>query len=139
MANLSVLHESLSVSARRRPDHPAVAMTDGAHITYRALDRLSDRVRDRLWHLGVRPGDRVGMCCPKSIDAIAVIFGILKTGAAYVPCDPHAPAERNAYILSNCEVRLALVEDSLAKRLRPELERQGRVPPLFSVPGAGDG
>jgi amino acid adenylation domain-containing protein len=139
MSNLTVLHESLRASARRRPDHAAVAMPDCAYVTYGALAHLSDRVRDRLWHMGVRPGDRVGICCPKSIDTVAAIFGVLKTGAAYVPCDPQAPAGRNAYILSNCEVRLALVEDNLAKALRPELEQLGRVPPLFTIPRAGDG
>ena len=42
------LHESLVASAARRPDHVAVEELDGAAITYRDLDALSDRVRDRM-------------------------------------------------------------------------------------------
>src|SRR5262245_42555577 len=110
MAEYTVLHQGLETAAGRWPDHVAVAMPEGGRITYRELATLSDRVRDRLWKMGVRPGDRVGICCPKSIDTVAAIFGVLKTGAAYVPCDPHAPASRNAYILSNCGVKAALVE-----------------------------
>ena len=74
-------------------------------ITYRELDALSDRLRDRLRALGVRRGDRVGIYMRKSIDAVAAIFGILKAGAAYVPVDPGAPPARNAYIMHNCAVQ----------------------------------
>jgi hypothetical protein len=33
----------------------------GARLTYAELAALSDALRDRLWHLGVRPGDRVAL------------------------------------------------------------------------------
>jgi amino acid adenylation domain-containing protein len=139
MPEYTVLHQGLESSAERRPNNVAVVMPEGGQITYRDLADLSDRVRDRLWHMGVRPGDRVGICCPKSIDTLAAIYGALKTGAAYVPCDPHAPASRNAYILSNCTVKAALVEARLAQTLRPELDKLGWTPPIFTIPSAGDG
>src|SRR4029077_11984634 len=34
---------------------------------------------------GIRPGDRIALCLPKSLEAVQAIFGILATGAAYVP------------------------------------------------------
>jgi amino acid adenylation domain-containing protein len=139
MADQMVLHQGLEASAGRRPGHVAVVMPEGGQITYRDLADLSDRVRDRLAHLGVRPGDRVGICCPKSVDTVAAIFGTLKTGAAYVPCDPHVPASRNAYILSNCGVKVALVEEELAQALRPELKKLEAGPTVFVIPSAGDG
>jgi amino acid adenylation domain-containing protein len=96
-------------------------------------------VRDRLRYLGVRPLDRVGICCPKSIDAVAAILGVLKTGAAYVPCDPQAPASRNAYIVSDCQVKVTLVESALAEALEPELEKLGAGPIMLKLQGSGDG
>jgi amino acid adenylation domain-containing protein len=139
MAAYSVLHHGLESSIERRPDHAAIVMPEGGRITYRELAILSDRVRDRLWQMGVRPGDRVGICCPKSIDTVAAIFGVLKTGAAYVPCDPHAPASWNAYVLSDCTVKAALVEEQLAPPLRPEIEKLGPLPATFIIPTAGNG
>jgi amino acid adenylation domain-containing protein len=133
------LHQWLDSSARRFPAHVALETSTGGSITYRDLAALSDQVRDRLVHLGVRSGDRVGICCRKSIDAVAAIFGVLKTGAAYVPCDPHAPPSRNAYILADCAVRVAITEAQLARALRPELEKLGAAPLLFTLDGAGDG
>jgi amino acid adenylation domain-containing protein len=139
MLRNEALHSGIETSALRRGDQVAVETIGGAGITYRALAELSDRVRDRLRHMGVRPGDRVGICCPKSIDSVAAILGALKAGAAYVPGDPHAPASRNAYILSDCGVRVALIEESVAQALRPELEKLGATPEVFLIPAVGDG
>jgi amino acid adenylation domain-containing protein len=74
---------------------------------------------------------------PKSIDAVASIFGILKTGAAYVPVDPGAPAARNAYILSDCSVKVVVVEECFANNLLAALD--GEAPQLFVLAGAGGG
>jgi amino acid adenylation domain-containing protein len=139
MSSATALHHWLDAAARRRPDHTALETPEGGRISYRELAALSDRVRDRLRQLGVRPGDRVGISCPKSIDTVTAIFGALKTGAAYVPTDPHAPASRNAYILADCHVKAAVVEESLARALRPEMEKLGAAPPFLTLAGAGDG
>ena len=78
---------------------------------------MSDRLRDRLRAMGVRPGDRVGIYLRKSIDAVAAIFGILKAGAAYVPVDPGAPAARGAFILNNCQVNVVVIESGAGRRV----------------------
>jgi amino acid adenylation domain-containing protein len=139
MTHDGALHHGVDASARRRPNRVAVETAEGGSMTYRALAALSDQVRDRLRALGVGPGDRVGLCFPKSIDAVAALLGVLKTGAAYVPCDPHAPASRNGYILADCGVKAVLVEEGLARALEPELRAYGATPPLLTTPGAGDG
>jgi amino acid adenylation domain-containing protein len=120
----------LEASAARYPERLALDVPDGATISYRDLDRLTDRVRDRLQHWGIQPGDRVGICLPKSIDAVAAIFGSLKAGAAYVPVDAEAPAERRAYILDDCSVRVVVCTGAAAESLRPHLDGPGG-PPLF--------
>src|SRR5688572_4387120 len=105
-----LIHQLLDRSAQNHPQHIAVEEDEGGAITYENLDALSNDLRDRLHHLGVRPGDRVGIYLRKSIDAVAAIFGVLKAGAAYVPVDPGAPAARNAYILKDCSVKAVVVE-----------------------------
>src|SRR5262245_55324444 len=99
------LHQLLDLSAQRFPDRIAVEEPEYGGLSYADLASLSDRLRDRLRRLGVRPDDRVGICLRKSADAIASLFGIMKAAAAYVPVDPTAPAARNAYIFQNCSVK----------------------------------
>ncbi|HZP82515.1 MAG TPA: amino acid adenylation domain-containing protein, partial [Chthonomonadaceae bacterium] len=135
----AALHMLLDHSAQRRPEHPAVEEPEQGAITYRELAALSDRLRDRLHALGVRPGDRVGIYLHKSIDSVASIFGILKTGAAYVPVAPDAPASRNAYILNDCSVKVILVEQGMAEGLRAEMEQLGPLPHLLTLDGTGGG
>jgi non-ribosomal peptide synthetase component F len=126
-------------AVERFPDQIAVVEPNQGSLTYRELDQLSDRVRDRLHAIGVRTGDRVGIVMRKSIDTVATIYGILKTGAAYVPVEYTAPAARNAYIMQNCGVKAVVIEESLQADWSAEAAKLGPLPILFSIPGAGGG
>jgi amino acid adenylation domain-containing protein len=134
-----LIHELLARSAAQWPDHVAVEEDEGGAISYRALDDLSDQVRDRLSHLGVQPGDRVGVYLRKSIDAVAAIFGILKAGAAYVPVDPGAPLTRNAYILTDCSVKAVVLEERFVAALREDLQANAAAAVFLALSGAGGG
>jgi amino acid adenylation domain-containing protein len=132
------LHEYLERSAVRHRDATAVIdATTGGQITYEGLDRLSNRLRDRLRRMGIQSGDRVGIYFRKSIDSVAAIFGILKAGAAYVPVDPMAPAARNAFIFADCAVRAAIVDGRHADVLREELASRGAVAHLLVLEEVG--
>jgi amino acid adenylation domain-containing protein len=133
------LLDYLSGSVARRRTHVAAEEgTEGA-ITYGELDALSDRVRDRLRQLGVGRGDRVGVYLPKSIDALAAIIGAMKAGAAYVPVDAEAPAWRSAYILHDCAVRVAFVEESRLDAWSLETRAIGDLPSTIVLNGTGGG
>ena len=133
------IHQFLEHSAQAWPQQIAVEEETGRTITYQALAALSDRLCDRLRHMGVCRGDRVGLYLPKSIDAVAAIFGVLKAGAAYVPVDPGAPAARNAYILNDCGVRVLVAERSLAEKLRAEIAASAAGPHLLLLDGVAGG
>jgi amino acid adenylation domain-containing protein len=96
---------------------------------------MADCVRDRLLHLGVGPGDRVGIYLEKSIEAVAAIFGILRVGAAYVPVDPSAPVWRNAYIFNDCSVVAVIADRHFEEGLRSEMKRDGETPHLLFITG----
>jgi amino acid adenylation domain-containing protein len=133
------LQQYLEEAAVRRPGHTAVEESEDAAISYADLDALANRLRDRLRHLGVREGDRVGVYLRKSIDSVATIFGILKSGAAYVPVDPEAPAPRNAGIHNDCSVKAVVLEKKLAEKYQDEIGKLGDVPTLIEIDGVGGG
>jgi len=133
------LQHYLDHSAQTRAEHIAVEEPEGATITYRELAALSDQLRYRLHHLGVRRGDRVGIYMKKSIEAVAAIFGILKAGAAYVPVDPSAPASRNAYIMSNCGVKAVIMEQRYEEKFRAEFTPKEGFPQMLLLEDTGGG
>ena len=106
------LHQLLTQTAARQPEHEAVRLLNEA-LTYGELDRLSNQIAHSLIAHGVVRGDRVGIYLQKSPSAIAAIFGIMKTGACYVPVDANAPGLRLEEIGRQCGFR-ALVTSQRA-------------------------
>ncbi len=102
-----LLQHLLSESASRFPDHEAVRF-EGQSLTYKELESLTNRVARQLAELGVQRGDRVGIYVHKSLGSIISVFGVLKSGAVYVPLDANAPARRLAYITRNCGIKTIL-------------------------------
>lgn len=133
------LHEFLTSSAERYPERIAIIEPGCAPVTYRDLDRLSDGLRDRLSAMGVGKGDRVGIYLHKSVDSLASIFGILKTGAAYVPVDPGAPAARNAYIFNDCYVKTVILEEKFTPGLAANWDNPEELPQMIRLAGTGGG
>src|SRR5947199_6627679 len=112
-----VLHQLLSESATRHPDAEAVRLLNDS-ITYRELETRSNQLAHALIDSGVSRGDRVGIYLQKSPAAIVSIFGILKTGACYVPVDANAPGPRLLEIARQCEFRALITTCTLSEKLR---------------------
>jgi amino acid adenylation domain-containing protein len=139
MSGISALPELLEQSARQHPDKVAVSVPEGGSITYRELSTLTNRLRDRLWQLGVRHGDRVGFRLHKSIDSVVSLFGIMKAGAAYVPVDAESPAPRGAFIFNDCAVKVVITESALAPALQDALSKLGASPEILAVDPSSSG
>ena len=118
----------LETAAARRPDHPAVEDEHGRSMSYLALARAADRLATRLARWGVGRGDRVGLFLPKGIEAVAAIHGVLRSGAAYVPVDPTAPALRGAGILADSGIKAVVTSADLADALRRHWPGPGPFP-----------
>jgi amino acid adenylation domain-containing protein len=111
MAHL--LQDLLTESARRAPGRPAVASGE-RFLSYEELDRLSNQVARALLAQGVAPGDRVGILAPKSAASVVAVFGVLKTGACYVPLDHKSPAGRLAAIMTDSGIAVVLADEGTA-------------------------
>lgn len=115
-----LLHDLLRQSASRFPDNTAIVAPKES-ISYAELDQRSDALAATLVAKGVTPGDPVGLAIHKCIDAIVAVYGILKTGACYVPIDPFAPAKRSAAIVANTELTTLVTSSDRALTLAKDL------------------
>jgi amino acid adenylation domain-containing protein len=85
----------------------------GYEISYSDLLSHATRVALFLQEKGVRPGARVGMVLPRSIDSIAITFGLLMVGASRVSLDIFEPAHRIARIFQDCQPELVFASEGL--------------------------
>lgn len=74
-------------------------------MTYGQLALAVALRADALAAEGAGPGRLVAVHRPRGIDAVVGLLAALRTGAAYLPLDPAAPAARNAAILADCTGR----------------------------------
>ena len=103
-APFTFFHECLGHFAQTQPDHDALVATD-ASFTYKEMDEVTTRIAAALQHRGVVARDRVALLLPRTSRLILALFGVLKSGAAYIPCDPEYPADRVKLILEDSEAR----------------------------------
>ncbi|AYG78432.1 Surfactin synthase subunit 2 [Streptomyces hundungensis] len=113
----AVLHR-----ARRHPSAPAVI--DGEHtLDYARLDTASAAVADALHRHGVRPGQAVAVCLPRSWELVCAMLGILRLGAVVVPLDAQSPTERQHHILTDSAsvavLHGAVAPEGLPRGVRP--------------------
>ncbi|MFI7323058.1 amino acid adenylation domain-containing protein, partial [Streptomyces venezuelae] len=101
------LGELFDAQARRTPDAPAVIGAD-RQWTYAELARAADRLAHGLLARGVGRGDLVGVVMERSVDVVAVLLGVARAGAAFVPVDPAYPAERIAHVLTDAQPALVV-------------------------------
>ncbi|MBI0329292.1 non-ribosomal peptide synthase/polyketide synthase [Burkholderia plantarii] len=94
------IHALFEAQVARTPHAPAV-LHDGRQLTYAELNAHANRLAHRLIAHGVRPDDRVAICAERSLEMVAGLLAILKSGAAYVPLDPAYPAQRLHYMLAD--------------------------------------
>ncbi|MEV0428716.1 non-ribosomal peptide synthetase [Micromonospora sp. NPDC050495] len=102
--------------AARRPDAPA--LRDGDRVlSYRELDRRSNRLAGRLRALGVGAESLVGLCFADTAGWVVAALATLKAGAAYLPLDPGYPVERLALMCADARPAVLLHPAALADRL----------------------
>jgi amino acid adenylation domain-containing protein len=125
------LAAGVSEWARETPAATAVEDTDGRRLSYAELDDAARRLAFRLREMGVRRGDRVGLCLPKSLESVVCVLATLGAGAGYVPVDAEAPPERNRYIFRNCGTRVICTDEPRARALEGG---EGPPAPLLTLP-----
>ena len=93
------IHQLFEEQAARTPDKIAVVACDTT-LTYKELNEEANRIANSLIDRGIGRGDVVAVILPRDSHLISALFGVLKSGAAYMPLDPSYPKERVDYLIS---------------------------------------
>ncbi|MFG3302960.1 amino acid adenylation domain-containing protein [Micromonospora chersina] len=106
------LHGPIEERAAATPDAVAVTI-EGRSITYAELNVAANRIAHRLRAAGVGPETLVGVCAERSVELVAGLLGVLKAGGAYLPLDPEYPADRLAFMVTDADAPVVLVQEHL--------------------------
>ncbi|HSK79449.1 MAG TPA: amino acid adenylation domain-containing protein [Thermoanaerobaculia bacterium] len=106
------LHHLIEAQAARTPDAIAASF-EGESLTYAGLDARANRLARHLRSLGAGPETRVGVVLERSLELMAALLAVLKSGAAYVPLDPDYPQERLAFMLDDARPAVLLTQERL--------------------------
>ncbi|MBR6400598.1 MAG: amino acid adenylation domain-containing protein [Firmicutes bacterium] len=96
----TLLHRLFEKNAAEYADKTALIAED-ATLTYRELNEKANIVANNLIAKGIRPNDSVALLLPRKSFFLSCLFGVLKAGAAFIPCDPQYPSERINHIIQD--------------------------------------
>lgn len=95
--------------AAETPDRAALLFGD-EQLTYGELDRKTNQLAHILRARGVQSNSIVGLAAERSFEMLIGIIAVMKAGGAYMPIDPHYPAERVRYLLEHSGSELILTQ-----------------------------
>ncbi|HEU4510063.1 MAG TPA: class I adenylate-forming enzyme family protein, partial [Pyrinomonadaceae bacterium] len=106
--------QSIPELVRRRaaaaPDKPFLfSEADKRQFTYREFAAVVRRLAGMLWANGVRKGDVVSLLLPNSVEYVFAYFACWHIGALAGPINSLLKAQEIAYVISNSEAKLLLV------------------------------
>ena len=104
---------SFEAQAAHTPDAIAVVCGE-TKLTYRELNERANQLAHYLQRLGVGPEMLIGACLDRSAEAVVALLGVLKSGAAWLPLDPQAPAQRLAFLLTDARAQVLLTQSATA-------------------------
>ncbi|HEX6810010.1 MAG TPA: amino acid adenylation domain-containing protein [Planctomycetota bacterium] len=113
--------------------HPrAIAAVCGdQQWTYEQLNCRANRIARALLARGLPREGVVAVVTERNLDWLAAVLAIFKAGGAYLPVEPHFPAERIAQMLSRAGCRLVLAEHDSTGTLDQALSWSSGIRRLF--------
>lgn len=100
-------HGALEQQVDATPDATALVACDRT-LSFAGLDAEANRIANYLRANGVGRGDKIVVLLPRDSRLITTIYGVMKSGAAYIPCDPDYPVERIRLITEDSDSRLII-------------------------------
>ncbi|MGW5399177.1 non-ribosomal peptide synthetase [Streptomyces sp. NPDC003952] len=109
----------------------------GIELTYRQLWDRAGRTAAVLAGHGIGDGGLVAVDLNRGAELIVALLGIVRAGAAYLPIDGHAPADRVTAVLKDSGAQAVFVGRGADRRARPLGTDAATV--VLTVPEAAEG
>ncbi|MHB8482157.1 MAG: long-chain-fatty-acid--CoA ligase [Nitrospiria bacterium] len=116
------LHQFLTDSAKKYPQHPALVFY-GKTISYSGLDDLTNRFGNTLKTLGVRPGDRVTLMLPNIPQCVIAYYAALKIGAIVVQTNPLYVEREIQHQLQDSDSQIIIALDLFYPRIKAVMDK----------------
>ena len=106
------------VGLAERDGERVFARFEGEALSFAYLHDQSARIAAGLRRLGVGRGDRVAVMLANSPAALALLLGLAKSGAVWVPLNVQLRADGLRYILDHAEPRMVIARADLIPLIR---------------------
>ena len=107
MSDIKLIQELFEQQAESTPDSTAV-VHQGQRLSYAELNQRANQLAHYLKKSEGGLESRVGVCLPRSAEAIVSLLGVFKAGGVYLPLDPEYPAQRLEHMLTDSQVEVLI-------------------------------
>ena len=114
-AHSALFLEQFSQQVKQKGDDIALVFAQ-ENLTYAELDKRSNQLAHYLLGQGVDADSIIGLKIERSIDMVVGLFGILKSGAAYLPLEIGYPESRLNSMLEDSDAHLVLTESHITQQ-----------------------
>ncbi|MEM1327114.1 MAG: amino acid adenylation domain-containing protein [Bacteroidota bacterium] len=129
-SQIYLLPQSIQYNAQNHPNQAAFKCLNNA-ITYQKLDEKTNQLAHWLIEKGIQKGDRIGVFMNRCLESAIAIYGIMKAGAAYVPLDPSAPADRIRFVMNDCAISIILTTKGQRRQLKEVIAEPSSLQYIF--------
>ncbi len=116
LAQTPTLVHLIEQACRHHPERAAYRSL-GSSLSFAQLERLSGYLAAYWSHLGLQPGDRVGVMLPNVLAYPVVAASVLRAGLVLVNINPLYTAEELAYQLQDSGAKAMVVFENFASTL----------------------
>jgi len=107
------VQEMIEAQVQQTPQAIAVVCGD-QQLSYSRLNAQANQLAHYLRKLGAGPGQLVGICIERSLAMVVSLLATLKSGAAYVPLDPHYPVDRLSWMVQDSGLKVLITQEKTA-------------------------
>lgn len=105
-------------------DRPAFVDSERS-VTFGQVDEESAKIYSYLHHAGIGKEQYVVIALPRSASIMTSVFGILKSGAAFIPLEDTYPKDRIDFIIQDVDAAAVIDEELYEKIMRTESPKPG--------------
>lgn len=113
----TTLGEITEIWARRSPDRVALRDREGVEVTYRELDRRSNRLARGLLGAGLAPGERIATWMTDGFEYVEVYLACAKAGLVVCPVNDRHTASEATYLLEDSGARMLVHTESVTDKV----------------------